>query len=184
MGMGFFEYLGVGLGLGIKTHTQTQFTQNTHLIWLHPPLFSDPSLLSSQTAAAAAMLSLPTALPFHSLIPVPLPAVIDHTRHLLMSNNTNPWANSSQLLFQQLSSAAVAAAATQRQGHAAPQLQPPPPPPLPPHHQAQTAAPGGYPNPSGNGANVNPSGNGANTSSSSGQDLLNDAYHPLGARDG
>ena len=125
------------------------------------------------------MLSLPTALPFHSLIPVPLPAVIDHTRHLLMSNNTNPWANSSQLLFQQLSSAAVAAAATQRQGHAAPQLQPPPPP----HHQTQAIAPGGYPNPSGSGANVNLSGNNANTSSS-GQDLLNDAYHPLGARDG
>jgi leader peptidase (prepilin peptidase)/N-methyltransferase len=35
-------------------------------------------------AAAAAMLSLPPTLPFHSLIPVPLP-VIDHTRHLIMS---------------------------------------------------------------------------------------------------
>ena len=45
----------------------------------------DPSLISSQTAAAAAaMLSLPPTLPFHSLIPVPLP-VIDHTRHLIMS---------------------------------------------------------------------------------------------------
>jgi hypothetical protein len=42
-------------------------------------------MLSSQTAAAAAaMLSLPPTLPFHSLIPVPLP-VIDPTRHLLMS---------------------------------------------------------------------------------------------------
>ncbi len=68
--------------------------------------------MNSQTAAAA-MLSLPAALPFHSLIPVPLP-VIDHTRHLIMSNNTNPWANSSQLLFQQLSTAAAAAARNQQ----------------------------------------------------------------------
>ena len=90
---------------------------------LFPSYHQDTSsLLSSQTAAAAAaMLSLqqPT-LPFHSIIPVPLP-MIDHTRHLIMSNhhhnnpNTNPWANSSQILLQQLSSAAVAAAARSTQ---------------------------------------------------------------------
>ena len=28
------EYLGVGVGWIPKTQTQTQFTQNTHLIWL------------------------------------------------------------------------------------------------------------------------------------------------------
>ena len=47
--------------------------------------YQDPSILSSQTAAAAAaMLTLPSTLPFHSLIPVTLP-MIDHTRHLMLS---------------------------------------------------------------------------------------------------
>ena len=93
------------------------------------PSYQDPSLataISSQTAAAAAaMLSLQQpSLPFHSIIPVTLPMITDHTRHLIMSNHhhnahNNPWANSSQLLLQQLSSAAVAAAARSGQGGAA-----------------------------------------------------------------
>ena len=85
---------------------------------IFPPYQDSSSLLSSQTAAAAAaMLSLPPTLPFHSLIPVTLP-MIDHTaaRHLIMSNNSNPWANSSQLLL----SAAVAAASRNQQQNSGP----------------------------------------------------------------
>jgi homeodomain interacting protein kinase len=92
---------------------QHQMQTAAGLSAIFPPYQDSSSLLSSQTAAAAAaMLSLPPALPFHSLIPVTLP-MIDHTaaRHLIMSNNSNPWANSSQLLL----SAAVAAASRNQQ---------------------------------------------------------------------
>jgi hypothetical protein len=75
--------------------------------------FQDPSLINSQTAAAAAaMLSLPPTLPFHPLIPVSLPMIDPGRRHLLMPNNSaHPWCNnpSSQILLQQLSSVAAAA---------------------------------------------------------------------------
>jgi hypothetical protein len=49
------------------------------------PAYQDSSILNSQTAAAAAaMLSLPSTLPFHPLIPVSLPMIDHTTRHLIM----------------------------------------------------------------------------------------------------